>query len=281
MLSRLVTRKTGMITARSQQSAVFMARHAQKGFLRDSGTPGWTGSALTTFWLNRQRFVMNEDDLIPPNKIREWCKDPDHVEAVSEQEFEQPLDVGGLLVGIRFLHNFVRTPEGRLAVKRALDEGFVQLVPRGSEEDKLCVIPRLVWRDHVYDDLCPGKARDVSIGIQIARYMLWAPDFLSPDFLANRKCGNAYKWDQAIREALRRFEAERKQRRQRLAKTIRRAARKLAVRSEPSYSHGDGMVAISGVEIFELVRLRIPDVTPAEVNETIMQTLPYMGGPLH
>ena len=191
---------------------------------------------------------MHEDDLIPPSTIREWSKDPAYAETVregGEQRFEHPLDVNGLLVGIRFLHNFARTREGKLAVERALDEGFVQLVPGRSDDDKLYVIPRLLWRGHFYDDLCPGKAKDVSIGIQIARYMLWG----TPDLLANRlreKPENACKWDRAIREALRRFEAERKQRRQRLAKAIRRAVRKLPVRSdEPRYDCGDGMVAIS------------------------------------
>jgi hypothetical protein len=225
---------------------------------------------------------MNEDDLIPPSTIREWSKDPAYAEPAregGEQRFEHPLDANGVLVGVRFLHNFVRTREGKLAVERALDERFVELVPNGSDDDKLCVIPRLLWRDRFYDDLCPGKAKDVSIGIQIARYMLWG----SPDLFANRRREkNACKWNRAILEALRRFEAERKQRRQRLAKAIRRAVRKLPVRSdEPRYDCGDGMVAISSAEIFELVRLKMPDVTPAELNETIMQTLPYMGGPRH
>jgi hypothetical protein len=38
------------------------------------------------------------------------------------------------------------------------------------------------------------------------------------------------------------------------------------------------MLAISGLAIFELVRRKIPDVTPDEINNTIMQSLPYMGG---
>jgi hypothetical protein len=38
------------------------------------------------------------------------------------------------------------------------------------------------------------------------------------------------------------------------------------------------MLAISALAIFELVRLTIPNVTPDEVQDTIMQSLPYMGG---
>ena len=38
------------------------------------------------------------------------------------------------------------------------------------------------------------------------------------------------------------------------------------------------MLAISALDIFELVRRKIPDVTPDEINYTIMQSLPYMGG---
>jgi hypothetical protein len=221
---------------------------------------------------------MNEDDLIPPSTIREWSDQPASREAVDagQQRLEQPLDVTALLAGIRFLHNFVKSEEGTLAVERAFDEGFVHGVPDAS--GKKWAIPRLIWRDHIYEDLCPGKSLDVSIGIQVARYMLWGPpDFLSPDFLANRAREKACNWDQAIREALRRFEAERKQRRQQLAEAIRGAAGELAAQAEPGCANDDGMVAMSSVEIFELVRLRIPDVTQGELNETIMQILPYMG----
>jgi hypothetical protein len=38
------------------------------------------------------------------------------------------------------------------------------------------------------------------------------------------------------------------------------------------------MLAISALAIFELVQQKIPDVTPDEINYTIMQSLPYMGG---
>jgi hypothetical protein len=38
------------------------------------------------------------------------------------------------------------------------------------------------------------------------------------------------------------------------------------------------MLAIGALAIFELVRLTIPNVTPDEVQDTIMQSLPYMGG---
>jgi hypothetical protein len=103
--------------------------------------------------------VMKENDLISPREIREWFKDPAYIEAVregGEHLVERPLDVGGLLVGIRFLHNFVKTREGKLAVKRAFDESLVQLVPGESDDDKIYVIPRLLWRDEFYEDLCPN-----------------------------------------------------------------------------------------------------------------------------
>ena len=38
------------------------------------------------------------------------------------------------------------------------------------------------------------------------------------------------------------------------------------------------VLAISALDIFELVQRNIPDVTPDEINYTIMQNLPYMGG---
>jgi hypothetical protein len=38
------------------------------------------------------------------------------------------------------------------------------------------------------------------------------------------------------------------------------------------------LAAISAFAIFELVRLTIPNATPDEVQDTIMQSLPYMGG---
>lgn len=38
------------------------------------------------------------------------------------------------------------------------------------------------------------------------------------------------------------------------------------------------MLAISALAIFELVRLTVPNVTPDEVEKTIMHSLPYMGG---
>jgi hypothetical protein len=38
------------------------------------------------------------------------------------------------------------------------------------------------------------------------------------------------------------------------------------------------MLAISAFAIFELVRLTIPNVTPDEVQDAVMQSLPYMGG---
>jgi hypothetical protein len=41
------------------------------------------------------------------------------------------------------------------------------------------------------------------------------------------------------------------------------------------------MLAISALAIFELVRRKIPDVTPDEINYTIMQSLPYVGGRRH
>ena len=37
-------------------------------------------------------------------------------------------------------------------------------------------------------------------------------------------------------------------------------------------------LAISALAIFELVRLTIPNVTPDEVQDAIVQSLPYMGG---
>ena len=38
------------------------------------------------------------------------------------------------------------------------------------------------------------------------------------------------------------------------------------------------MIAIGALAIFELVRLTVPDVTPDEVENTLMHSLPYMGG---
>jgi hypothetical protein len=224
---------------------------------------------------------MNEDESISPSTIREWVKNPAYIAAVNrgiEQWQEQPLDVGALLIGIRFLHDFVKTQEGKLVVKRALDEGFVELVSDGNDEANRYAIPHLLWLDRFYDDLCPSKGKDVSFGIQIARYMLWGPPGLHESCLRG---GLPSSWDAGIREALCRFEGELGQRRQQLAEAIRGAARELAARGEPGCGNKNGLVAISSAEIFELIRLTIPDVTHAEVMETIWQTLPYMGGPRH
>jgi hypothetical protein len=104
--------------------------------------------------------------------------------------------------------------------------------------------------------------------------MLWGP----PGFVehAMRKKARS-AWAPAARKALRRFKAELKQRRQQLAAAINAAACKLAVRADREHD-GDAVLAIGAPDILEFVRLTIPDVTLTEVNETIMQTLPYMGG---
>jgi hypothetical protein len=220
---------------------------------------------------------MNEADLIQPSTVRDWEKNSAFVESLdndSEKRLEQALDVGALLAGIRFLHDFVKTQEGELAVERAFDEGFVQLV--SDDRGKRWAIPRFIWRDRIYHDLCPDKGDDVSIGIQIARYMLWAP----PGFVANH-WQEGHKWGSAIHEARHRFEAELDQRRQQLAAAIREAAVELAARGQAGTGNDNRMAAISSVAIFELIRLTIPDVTQAEVDNAIMQTLPYTGGPRH
>jgi hypothetical protein len=41
------------------------------------------------------------------------------------------------------------------------------------------------------------------------------------------------------------------------------------------------VLAIGPHEIFPRVRLKIPDVTVEEIEEAIMQSVPYMGGPRH
>lgn len=169
--------------------------------------------------VTRKEVVMKTDEPIPSRTIREWCKDSAYVDAVregSEQLLQRPLEVDALLVGIRFLHNFVKTPRGELVVQKTLDEGFLQLVP-GSDGTQVYGIPRLLWPDRFYDDLCPGKADHVSIGIQIARYMLWGP----PNFFEKRR-SDGRRWDSAVRKALNRFDAELRRRRRQSRRPPRR-----------------------------------------------------------
>ena len=196
------------------------------------------------------------------------------MEHETKEDLERALDINGLLIGIRFLHNFVRTEEGKREIERALDEGFVQTVPHTS--GSMYAIPRFFWPDQVYDDLCPGKGIDVSIGIQIARYMLWGP----PRFIATNGAKNS-KWTLAICDAVRRFEAEVKQRSRQLSRAIQETAVKLAVRRRHRSGNDEVRVAISSADIFPLVRLKFPNVTQAEIDDAIMHNLPYRGGLRH
>jgi hypothetical protein len=141
------------------------------------------------------------DDPTPPSKIRELHEDPAYIEAAREgadEILQRPLNVDALLAGINFLHDFVQTPKGKRAVKRALGENFVHLMP--GVHGTTWVIPRLLWRDSLYDGLSPGHGGDVSVGIQVARLMIWGP----PGF---HKKHNGHSWDAAISEAINRFEA--------------------------------------------------------------------------
>ena len=81
--------------------------------------------------------LLNDSDLIRPSTMRSWCENPANVEAVeegAEETLEHSLNAEALLAGICFLHKFVKTRDGGLAVKQALDEGFVQMVP-GEGDD--------------------------------------------------------------------------------------------------------------------------------------------------
>ena len=84
-----------------------------------------------------------------------------------------------------------------------------------------------------------------------------------------------------ICDAVRRFEAEVKQRSRRLSKAIQETAVKLAVRRRHRSGNDEVMVAISSADIFPLVRLKFPNVTPAEIDDAIMHNLPYKGGLRH
>jgi hypothetical protein len=64
-------------------------------------------------------------------------------------------------------------------------------------------------------------------------------------------------------------------RRRTLIKAVQQAALELA-RTEGARQNQ--MLAISDLTIFERVRLTIPNVTLEEVQDAIMQSLPYMGG---
>ena len=84
-----------------------------------------------------------------------------------------------------------------------------------------------------------------------------------------------------ICDAVRRFEAEVKQRSRRLSKAIQETAVKLAVRRRHRSGNDEVMVAISSADIFPLVRLKFPNVTQAEIDDAIMHNLPYKGGLRH
>ena len=96
-------------------------------------------------------------------------------QSVAEDLVKPPrLSVEALLAAIRFLHDYVATPEGEARVKAAYDAGFVELVP-GDQPEKIYLVPRFIWPDRFYDELYPGEGYSVSMGIQVARYMLWGP----------------------------------------------------------------------------------------------------------
>ena len=224
--------------------------------------------------------MADDDEMVPPSAIQRWDKDPAYVDALekgAKDLLKSPPDVDAILVGIRFLHNFAKTHEGERAVQRALDEGLVELVPGEAEDNDVYAVPRLLWRDTFYDDLCHGKGVDVSIGIAFARHMLWGP----PELLTKPRGKLGPGWKRAIETALRRFEAEPNQKRQHLAEAIRVAAEELALRASRESSGGETMVAVSSEAIYELVRLRIPDVTLDEVGTTFRETFAYMGGLKH
>jgi hypothetical protein len=68
-----------------------------------------------------------------------------------------------------------------------------------------------------------------------------------------------------------------------LIKAVHDAARELAARQYTTAPLDDDEpmpdeLAISSRAIFERVRLTIPNVTLKEVQDTIMQSLPYKGG---
>jgi hypothetical protein len=69
-------------------------------------------------------------------------------------------------------------------------------------------------------------------------------------------------------------------RRRLLLKAIHDAASELATRASRARSKSDPqIIAISALDIFELIRPTVPNVTLDEVENIIMQSLPYMGGP--
>ena len=146
---------------------------------------------------------------IDPAEVREWEEDASYVEAVKEglDEDAAKASADAILVGIRFIHDYAKTPEGEAEVMAALRAGFFHTMPGLDEDSSVYAVPRLIWPDPFYEKLYPGQSFSGSFGIQVGRRMLWGPPGLI-DSRPRRERKNA-PLTRAIEEALRRFKRER------------------------------------------------------------------------
>jgi hypothetical protein len=114
---------------------------------------------------------------IDPLEMLERLEDPDYV-AFVESEFEhretQKPNVEAILAGIRFIHDFARTPQGETAAKAAIEAGFFEVVP--IEDGIALAVPRFIWPDSVYDSVFPGHSFDVGCRVAAGRHLLWGKE---------------------------------------------------------------------------------------------------------
>jgi hypothetical protein len=161
--------------------------------------------------MKKQQNTSQEDERlehhqpIDPLEMLERLEDPDYV-AFVESEFEhcetRKPNVEAILAGIRFIHDFARTSQGKTAVKAAVEAGFFEIVL--IEEGKALAVPRFIWPDSVYDSVFPGHSFDVSCGVAAGRHLLWGKEDYFDQVPSK---GNALQ--EGILNAIRRFKKQR------------------------------------------------------------------------
>jgi hypothetical protein len=138
---------------------------------------------------------------IDPLEMLERLKNPEYLALVRSEEERLEPNIAAILAGIRFIHDFSNTPEGKAAVEDALDAGFVHIVE--GTEGKLHVVPRFIWPDYVYEDIFPGHSLDVAVGVAAGRHLLWG----DPKMICQEPCTT--QSHRAVVEAVRHFVQQR------------------------------------------------------------------------
>ena len=147
------------------------------------------------------------DKPIAPETIREWEEDPVYTNATQDMESiddeTAKMNPDAILVGLRFIHEYVRSSEGKAEARAAIEAGFFHVLVGPATDTNVYAIPRLIWRDEVYEKLYPGEGFSVSFGVQLGRLMLWGPPGLLKSRL--RRKNSDRRTLLMIEHALRRF----------------------------------------------------------------------------